>query len=208
MCKIMGIDPSIRSTGICIHNSDTKKCLQNKYYLIVAQPTKKVLEFQNKNIGIIPYNYVSKQNIAISCGNQENSTKQIYQTSEFTKSQNVYSILQNIKAIIKKEKPTLINIEGIALAAIGKIDALSGLNYGIRNICIELEIPFQIISPSANKKSFTGLGNAKKDLMVSSWCNLEQSSQFPDLDKTTQTLGKHCEDLADACALSLYINSI
>ena len=203
MCKIMGIDPSIRSTGICIHNSDNKKSLQNKYYLIVAQPTKKVLAFKHKNISIIPYEYLSKQIVETSLQNNPHNT---YQINEFVKSKNVFSILTYIRSIIKKEKPSLINIEGIALAAVGKIDELSGLNYGIRNICIKLNIPFQVISPSANKKSFTGIGNAKKDLMVISWYNLEQSNKFPYLDKTTQILGKHCEDLADACALSLNTN--
>ena len=179
-----------------------KKCLQNKYYLIVAQPTKKVLTFKHKNIRIISYEYLSKQTLENSLQTKlQNNPHNAYQINEFVKSQNVYSILQKIKAIIKKEKPSLINIEGIALAAVGKIDELSGLNYGIRNICIELNIPFQVISPSANKKSFTGIGNAKKDVMVSSWSNLEASNKFANLDTTLQILGKHCEDLADACAL-------
>ncbi len=110
---------------------------------------------------------------------------------EQVKSQNVYNILQEIRKVIVEEKPSQVNIEAIAFQANGTIDQLAGLNYGIRSICLDLNIPFKVISPTTVKAESVGFGGADKETMKKAWLMLDKSMNdtYPD-------------DLADAYFLS------
>ena len=49
---ILGIDPSINCTGICIYDTATNAHI---YYMIAAKCTKKMKEFSNDYVHIIDY---------------------------------------------------------------------------------------------------------------------------------------------------------
>ena len=160
--KIIGLDLSINSTGICIYTKSDSKAT-NKYLIISVKDTKKLREFSHKKITIEIYD---KKDVS-------NATD--YSSRESVKSYNIYSISKCIEKVIKKEKPDLCIIEGISYSSSGAIADLAGLNYMIRYILEENSIPFKILSPMQNKKLATGNGGADKDLMIDAWKRLDKS---------------------------------
>ena len=174
----MGLDLSINSTGICVNNNG-----KYRYYIICSKLTKKLREFDNKYIKIIEYN--------------KDSVEGEYSKKESIKTKNIYNIVVEIKNIIKKEKPDECRIEGISYGSTGSaalID-LSGLNFMVRQVLIDMNIPFQIISPTSNKKFAVGNGQADKDVIVDSWLRLQP--HLKDIDIKV-------DDIADAYFLSNY----
>ena len=169
---ILGIDPSINGTGLCLN--DNGKC---SYFYIVPKATKKTQKMMLEwSVELIEYKVVKTDN---------DKTKEIY------KSERVYEIQKIIEDIIDRYKPERVVIEAIAYAANGSIDMLAGLNYSIRNLCIERGIELVIVSPTTLKKSSVGTGKASKDLMMSTW-------------KLLEGINIDCDDLADAYFLSNY----
>lgn len=190
--RIMGIDPSMRSTGICVWDIDNNK---HMYNLICSTTTKKVKSFKNQRFKLYMYDAISVKD--------KNSIGK-----ESAKTINIYNIVQHISNLLDYYKPDLVNIEAIAMSANGRVDELSGLNYAIRILCIEKDILCCAISPSANKMEFSGNGQATKDMMVHEWSVCD-----PDSKIFINTIGKHVEDIADAYALchypsETYLNSI
>lgn len=178
MCIIIGIDPSLNSTGICVN----KNGKSYTYYNINAKPTKKLQNFESNFIKII---FIEK-----------NSTKDLnYSDKEISKSQNIYNICFNIKNILKKHKPTKVIMEGLSYGSNGALGDLGGLNYAIRMILIELGIPFEIVPPTTWKKQQIGNANAEKDIIIETWKKL---------DKNISNIGKDIklDDLADSYFLS------
>ena len=77
---VIGIDPSINSTGICIKRDD--KIL---YYIIPSKMTKKMKVFDNKYIKILPYD-------------KHDVSGQDYMNKEVSKTYNIYNIIHlNLK---------------------------------------------------------------------------------------------------------------
>ena len=70
---IIGIDPSINCTGVCIYDSLTNN---HTYYMIVSKCTKKMREFANDNVHIVEYN-------------RQESNKGEYSEKEFNKSNEI-----------------------------------------------------------------------------------------------------------------------
>lgn len=174
--KVIGIDPSMRSTGIYC---------DGKYILIASNPTKKLIKSQNEFLIVYQYEAESvKDKTSIE--------------KEVAKTKNIKSILDIIKTILIKEKPAQVNIEAIAMGASGRIDELAGLNYGIRLLCLELNIPFLAIPPTTNKLKFTGNGHATKEMMIEAWKMCDKNAQ------KLLNIGKGLDDLADAYALSVF----
>lgn len=165
----IGIDPSINGTGICIDGCE--------YYYIVPKKKKKM---ESWGINIIEY---------------PNNKPDGDDTKELYKSIRVYHIQKIIRDIIEQYKPDNVVIEAIAYAANGSIDMLAGLNYSIRNICFDLNIPIRIISPTTLKKESVGMGNASKELMLGTW-------------KAITNMNIDCDDLADAYFLSKFLGKI
>lgn len=177
--KTIGLDLSINSTGVCINNNG-----KYKYIIICSKLTKKMQQFDNKYIKLIEYN---KQPVEGEYSEKEN-----------IKTNNIYSIVNELKSIIKKEKPDECRIEGISYGSTGSgalID-LSGLNFMVRQMLLDLNVPFKIISPTSNKKFAVGNGQAEKDIIIDSWLRLQP--QLKNLDNIK------IDDIADAYFLSNY----
>lgn len=183
----IGIDPSLNSTGICVNKNG--KC---KYYIITSKYTKKMQSFSSKHI---EYMFYGKSDT--------NKKENEYYIVEAHKSENVHSICEAIKGIIKKHKPELVIMEGVSYGSLGSsaLVDLSGLNFAIRNTLIDCGVRFVIASPSQNKKFATGNGSADKELMVYSWLGIEKHL------KEYQNEIK-IDDLADAYFLSNYYKVI
>lgn len=176
---IMGIDPSMRSTGICIRCEDKLP----EYRLVCSTVTKKVRTFEHPRFRLHLYEPVPIKDLSGP-------------DKELAKTINVRSVSTIISSILDEIRPDMVCIEALALHAVGRIDELAGLNYAIRLACLERGIDLVVLTPSANKKLFTGNGAATKDMMVSAWeASTDVSNLLP--------LGKHREDLADAYALSI-----
>lgn len=176
---IMGIDPSMRSTGICINDGSNFI-----YHLIVSHATKKVLACDHPRLSIYKYEPVQVSD--------KNSIQK-----ETAKTDNVRAVVDYIKTLLAVYRPDMVIMEAVAYAASGRIDELAGLNYCIRLAC--KDIPVYVVPPTTNKLQFTGNGQATKEMMIEGWKGID-----PDIYKLENVLGKHAADLADACSLSLF----
>jgi Holliday junction resolvasome RuvABC endonuclease subunit len=87
-------------------------------------------------------------------------------------------------------------MEGVSYGSVGSaaLVDLSGLNFAIRNLLIDNNIRFTIVSPMQNKKFATGIGNADKEHMIFSWLMIEK--HLKDIKEIK------IDDLADAYFLS------
>ena len=91
-----------------------------------------------------------------------------------------------------------IYIEGVSYGSVGSaaLVDLAGLNFMMRQLFVSKSIDFQVVSPTSNKKSFTGNGQADKDVMIDAWRRLDKNIyNIKDIK---------IDDLADAFALSCY----
>lgn len=179
----MGIDPSMRSTGICVWDVEANV---HKYYLICSTATKKAAGFKHDRFNMYMYD-------AIPVKDKTSIEK------EHAKTSNIYSILTILEGLIDYYQPDVVNVEAIAMSANGRVDELSGLNYGIRLMCMNMNIPCNAIPPTSNKMEFSGNGQATKEMMVLGWQACESDGSI-----YIHSLGKHVEDIADAYALAHY----
>ena len=177
---IVGIDPSMRSTGICIWDG-----YEHKYCLVAANPTKKLQKFSHRNLKVIGYTPTPVKD-RTSIG------------KEWAKTDNVESVVSVIEKILLIYKPERVVVEAIAYGASGRIDELAGLNYAIRLVARKLGIPVYAVTPTSNKMHFAGNGQATKDIMVASWKACDPVAQ------ALCDIGKGPDDLADAYALCHY----
>lgn len=160
MIKI-GIDPSINCTGVCVYDTITGN---NLYYMIVANPTKKMSSFRNDHIQIRPYN-------------KEKYTTDEYTIKENKKTNNIYMICSILREIIHWHEPDVVFMEGISYgskSSAALVD-LAGLNYCIRLMLYDCNVPYQILAPTAVKKYAVGNGGVEKDVMVASWKKLDKN---------------------------------
>ena len=158
---IMGIDPSINCTGVCIYNDSTRK---HTYFMIVSKCTKKMKAFKNDNINIIEYN-------------KRETSKCDYMIKEYNKSQNIYDICIILRDIIQSYEPDLIQMEGVSYGSKGSsaLVDLAGLNFMIRSVLLSENIQFNILAPTVVKKFAVGNGAAEKDVMIASWKKLDKN---------------------------------
>lgn len=177
---IIGVDPSINSTGVCVNENG-----KYIYYIICSKMTKKMGSFSSPFIQLISYNKDNYQNLD-------------YSSKEYSKTRNFCSICYHLSRIVDKHKPDKIYIEGVSYGSVGSaaLVDLSGLNFMMRQLFMSKCIDFQVVSPTSNKKSFTGNGQADKDVMIDSWKRLDKNIyNIKDIK---------IDDLADAFALSCY----
>lgn len=177
---IMGIDPSMRSTGICI---DTGESI--KYILVVSHPTKKLLKYHHPALEVIPYEPVAVKGLT-SIG------------KERAIASNIKSVVDIIDGIIKRYKPEYIVIESCAFGAAGRVADLSGLNHCIRYVAAANDVPIHAVPPTTNKLEFTGNGQATKEMMDDSWAVCDRAIPH---NEWTLALGKSIFDVADAYSL-------
>lgn len=123
---------------------------------------------------------------------------------ELLKTQNVIEATKAIISIIllyKNQYEIEVYMEGVAFSSrrTQSLVELGALNYNIRINLLKHHIPFHIITPSANKKAFTGNGAADKELMIKTFLMLNPSYR--------PLVGYiKMDDIADAYALAT-INS-
>ena len=190
--KILGIDQSLNSTGVCLLTEETflndgKIVVKRKYnyWIIASKMTKKMEQFRYKNINIIGYN---------------KRVGEDYESKEAAKTLNIFDICSVIDSIIKKYKPDCICMEGISYGNVGSASLvdLAGLNYCIRMVALNRGLAFHIISPTQLKKEATGNGGAEKEEMVWAW---------KQCDPTIKDVAEiKIDDLADAFFLATTIN--
>ena len=173
---VIGIDPSINSTGICV-NKDNK----NIYYNIVSKHTKKLEKFSSKYVNILFYD--------------KNTDKSLnYNEKEVEKAKNILYICNFIKKIIKKHKPSKVIMEGLSYGSNGQLGDLGGLNFSIRMILLEMGINFVIVPPTTWKKQQIGIAGAEKDIIIKAWKNIDKN--IANIDKIK------LDDLADSYFLA------
>lgn len=154
---IIGIDPSINSTGICVNKNN-----KNVYYNIVSKRTKKLEKFNSKYINILFY--------------EKNADKTLnYNEKEVEKAKNILYICNFIKKIIKKHKPTVVIMEGLSYGSNGQLGDLGGLNFSIRMVLLEMGVKFVIVPPTTWKKQQLGIAGAEKDIIVKAWKNIDKN---------------------------------
>lgn len=154
---IIGIDPSINSTGICVNKNN-----KNVYYNIVSKRTKKLEKFNSKYIDILFY--------------EKNTDKSLnYNEKEVEKAKNILYICNFIKKIIKKHKPTVVIMEGLSYGSNGQLGDLGGLNFSIRMVLLEMGVKFVIVPPTTWKKQQLGIAGAEKDIIVKAWKNIDKN---------------------------------
>jgi Holliday junction resolvasome RuvABC endonuclease subunit len=177
---IMGIDPSINCTGVCI--KDGYKYI---YIMIPGKMTKKMINFKNDNIYISPYNKLETKGLD-------------YEQKEEVKVKNMFQICNILEQLIKYYNVDYVCMEGISYGSVGSaaLVDLSGLNFTIRYMLKSNNIPFYIVSPTSLKKFAVANGAADKELMIYAWQNAEPSlKDVKDIK---------IDDLADAYFLSNY----
>lgn len=181
---VIGVDPSFSSTGISIVENNK---LIKSYIVTHCKPKvkyTKIAERYNNIFEYVNYEYMVPDN-------------------ELIKTQNVIEATNAILSIILLYKNQGYNIEvymeGVAFSSrrTQSLVELGALNYNIRINLIKHDIPFHIITPSANKKAFTGNGVADKELMIKTFLMLTPSYR--------SLVGYiKMDDIADAYALATY----
>lgn len=159
---IIGVDPSFSSTGISI----VKDNHLIKSYIVTHNKPKvkytKIAEQYNNIFEYVNYEYMVTGNELLKTQNIIEATKAILSIILLYKKQN-YKIEVYMEGVAFSSRRTQSLVE------------LGALNYNIRINLIKLSIPFHIITPSANKKAFTGNGAADKELMIKTFLMLNPS---------------------------------
>lgn len=177
---LMGIDPSINSTGVCVY-----KDLKNIYYNIVPKLTKKMIVNKNLYINFIKYEKYDTKDLT-------------YSEKEDIKTTNIYNIGLQIEKLIEEYNPDIINMEGVAYSSNGSVVDLAGLNYIIRVLAKKHNKNINILSPTSVKKFATGNGQAEKNIMIDAWKRLDTNiDNINDLK---------IDDLADAYFIAHFEN--
>lgn len=177
--KVIGLDLSINSTGVCV--KDNNEC---RFYIIVPKLTKKQQTHKIPNLKYYTYS--------------KNDSGTDYSSKEYSKSISLINLVSIIEYIINEEnKSGLIEnavIEGISYGSgSGRVADLAGLNFLVRDTLIKHNIPFKIVSPMTNKKFAVGNGGCAKDVIVESFRKLH-----PEFKGTSLKI----DDIADAYFLA------
>ena len=194
----IGIDPSFSSTGISIVKDNT---LLKSYIVTHCKPKVKFNKVSDRFTSIFEYVHYCYSTLS-----------DFPETDpEILKTQNIIEATKAIISIILLYKIQYapqnykieVYMEGVAFSSrrTQSLVELGALNYNIRINLIKLGIPFHIITPSANKKSFTGNGVADKELMIKTFLMLNPSYQ--------PLVGYiKMDDIADAFALATFSSGV
>ena len=191
MKLIIGIDPSFSSTGISVVKDGS---LLKSYIVTHNRPKVKYTKIAEQYNNIFEYvNYCYSTLSDFPEGDPE-----------LLKTQNVIEATKAIISIIllyKNQYEIEVYMEGVAFSSrrTQSLVELGALNYNIRINLLKHHIPFHIITPSANKKAFTGNGAADKELMIKTFLILNP--------KYRSLVGYiKMDDIADAFALATINN--
>ena len=191
MKVVIGVDPSFSSTGIAV----VKDNQLIKSYIVTHNKPKvkytKIAERYNNIFEYVNYEYVHYEYMVPG------------DDAELIKTQNIIEATKAIISIIllyKKQNYEIeVYMEGVAFSSrrTQSLVELGALNYNIRINLIKHDIPFHIITPSANKKAFTGNGAADKELMIKTFLMLN-----PEYQSLVGYI--KMDDIADAFAVATY----
>lgn len=201
----IGIDPSINSTGVVMRLCDPElRELSIKYYILKGdshEVTKK---------GGMPVSPLSKKELAAQakydCFNYVVYNKDPIQSgvtsveNELAKTHSFIALSKKLIRIIDDaceefgNPEVYVVLEGISYGSTLKTTAifdLAGLNYMLRWAVSQFTDNMIVAPPSHVKKFATGVGSAKKDLMVSAFKAIHPELELPKID-----------DVADAFFMS------
>lgn len=175
----IGIDPSINYLGMTIYDGE------NEFFYIV-KPNKLSKAEEQFAHAYKTLNYVLYD--------KDTNKHEQYWEKEQAKLNNLTNIVTKVKQIIDSfDGIKMIGIEGISYASkSSNLTDLSGLNWMLR-CALKDNSSLYIFSPSEIKKSYTGSGNANKDMMSQVFLGIHP--EFRDLPKV--------DDLADSHAIML-----
>ena len=157
--RILGIDPSFSSLGMCLYNTDN---LSTHYYLITEHPTKKLQNYSSPYL--TQYFYIS--------------------ADRNDKTVDMGLIRDIITTILINTKPDWVFMESPALRMVSRsASSLAGLNYVIRLTCLDNNIPCTTMPPTRIKKQFAGSGWAAKDEMIEQWLIHDPHASLIDIKK-------------------------
>lgn len=201
----IGIDPSINSTGIVIRLCDS--ILQEKWikYYILKGDSHKVTKKTGKSVSPLTIAEKTAQEQYehfnyILYDKHETNSKNTSVENELAKTMSFMSLIEKLKYTILSEweyygKPDMyIVIEGISYGSTLRTSSvfdLAGLNYMIRTAMMDMTNNLIISPPSHIKKFATGMGNANKELIVSTFKTIYPDFDIPKID-----------DIADAFFMS------
>lgn len=158
---VVGIDPSINCTGVCVFDTQNNSHI---YYMIPSKCTKKMKEFKNKHINILPYN--------------KEVTKDLqYSDKEYIKTRNLCVVSDYIKNILSVHHPDIVVMEGVSYGSSGSaaLVDLSGLQFMLRYVFLNLGLKFKIVSPTTVKKEAIANGQADKSIIVDAWKKIDKN---------------------------------
>lgn len=197
----VGIDPSLNSTGICIQFYEDEKFIKDMYYIV--KPNKLTKREQIAKNTLINFDYVLYNKIDLDIYKDNNLF------SEYWKTINMIMIVKKIKECIydnvqgRKNYKLYIVQEGISYGSSIRTKSvfdLAGLNYMIRNEFIDKENVLLFIAPPTHIKKFaTGVGNCKKEHIISLFKLVQP--------KLSEVLPK-IDDIADAYYMSKYARQL
>lgn len=180
---IIGIDPSINSTGLCVYNPGTKFAT---YFIITPKIPRK-----RPDTGYVDY-----------LGYNKYETKGLeYSDKERSKIQNIIQICARIKQICDAFNITDAVMEGVSYGSTGSgaLVDLAGLNFAIRLVLLQMNINLTIVAPTELKKFAVANGGASKEQMVDAWLRIDTKMAKEHIKKN--------DDLADAFFLARYAQS-
>lgn len=194
---VVGVDPSINSTGICVYGYASGKGEVKDYYCIGAncsgsKPSKATLEFY-KNYGIKFIDY-----------GKNPDRPNDYALREMVKTENIMNSAYELSKVLEtvSEKYGGIDcvvMEGVSYGSVSgsSIVDLAGLNFVYREAILNICSRLVIASPMEIKKFAVGNGGVDKDIMIKVWSKCEHID-IPEGCKAK------IDDIADAYFMSLY----
>lgn len=183
---VIGLDLSIKSTGVCVRDTETGKC---SYSIIAAKLTKAQQQFKHKNLEFLCY------------FRDKTSKDDSFAVKEQKKTVSVWNVTEHIRSIIKKWKKkgrVSCVIEGISYGSSSSaaLADLAGLNYAVRCMLMQEGVSFRIAAPMQLKKFAVGNGGADKDMMTDAWKRCQP--EMADIAEIKD------DDIADAYFLSVW----
>ena len=190
MKTYIGIDPSINSTGICIHRfDDNNNLIDIKFFIVKPNKLKK----KEEKISINNFSFILYEKTEISKISE-------YHLQEFAKTKNLINLADKILEVISQyiNENTIIVMEGVSYGSslrTKSIFDLAGLNYLIRNKILQYNSGQLLICPPTEIKKFAaGKGNAQKDIISTGFIIL-----FPEFEQIDKI-----DDIADAYYMSKF----
>ncbi len=179
----VGLDLSIKSTGVCVRDNWTGECF---YFVIAAKLTKKQKNFEHSHLVFEEYEW------------EKPDKADPFQIREQKKAKNIWHITQIIRKIVTGlQDGAECVIEGISYGSSSSaaLADLSGLNYAVRCMLLDEDIPFRVAAPMQLKKFAVGNGGADKAMMTDAWKRCQP--EMADISEIKD------DDIADAYFLSV-----